>query len=89
MLKLSTIEELRNNNVIQFIECDKSERDKGIDVVRDTETNKYYKISQTPEEIKIEILVRCLNYLRTIGIVVVCFFIIFIINMIYKLSILF
>lgn len=89
MLKISTIEELRNNGVIKFIECDKSERDNGVDVLRDSKTNTYYKISQTLEEVQIEILARCLSYLRTISIVIVSFFIIFILTMIFKLSLLF
>ena len=85
MLKLSTIEELRDNGIIELIECDKNEKETGIDVVRDTKTNKYYKISQTQEEIKIEILARCLKYLYTISIVSVCFLGIFIILMLINL----
>lgn len=89
MLKISTIEELRNNGIVKFIECDKSERDNGVDVLRDTKTNTYYKIPQTLEEVQIEILARCLSYLRTISSILVSFLIIFILTMIFKLSLLF
>ncbi|MGG7057323.1 hypothetical protein ACQPUZ_03420 [Clostridium tertium] len=87
MLKLSIIEELRDKGIIELIECDKSEKDNNIDIVRDIKTNKYYKISQNQEEIKIEILAKCLKYLYSISIVSACFLVIFIIGIILNLAI--
>lgn len=76
MLKLSTIEDLRNSNIITLVECDESEFTADNNVVLDNTNKKYYKIQQTEEEIKIEILTACYKSLKTIKLILIAFSII-------------
>lgn len=73
MLKLSTIEWLRDKGIITLVECDESERETNKNIVRDTETNKWYKISQTEEEVKIELLNACFKSLNIIKYIMIGF----------------
>lgn len=85
MLKLSTIEELRDKGIITLITCDKSEKEIDFNVVRDSSTNTYYKIEQSSEEIKIELLNACFKALSTIKNIMLGFTILFIISLVLAL----
>lgn len=76
-MKLSTIETLVDEKIITLIKCDKSEKDNK-NVVKDKKTGKYYKFEETDEEIKLEILAKCLEYISTIKSIMVGFLTIFI-----------
>ena len=68
-MKLETIEELRNKGVITLIECDESEKVNNKDVVRDTNDGKWYKIEETNEELRLELLARsfkCISIIKNI-----------------------
>ncbi|MBS3200297.1 hypothetical protein [Turicibacter bilis] len=60
------IEALRDEGIISLSECDKNEKEHMKIVVKDSKTNLYYKIEQTEEEIKIELLTACYSYLLSI-----------------------
>ena len=79
MLKLSTIEYLLDEKVITLIRCDEGEKEHNKNVVKNTKSGEYYKIEETDEEIKIEILAKCLEYISTIKSIMVGFLSIFII----------
>lgn len=55
-MKIETIEELRNTGIITLVECNESEKTNNNDVVKDTKKGKWYKIEETYEEIKLELL---------------------------------
>ena len=73
MLKLKTIEELRDRKIVELKECSVEEKEAGIDVVRDKAENKHYKVIQTNEEITIEILNECSKSLNTIKYIMIAF----------------
>lgn len=77
-MKLSTIETLVDEKIITLIKCDKSEKDNNKNVVKDKKTGKYYKFEETDEEIKLEIIAKCLEYISTIKSIMVGFLTIFI-----------
>lgn len=81
MLKISTIEKLKDLDIITLEECDKSEQNDN--VVRDKTLNKYYKILETEGEIKIELLSACLKALTTIKEIMIGFSILFAVYIIY------
>lgn len=78
-MKLSIIESLVDEKIITLIECDKSEKDDNKNVVRDKKNGKYYKFEETEDEIKLEILAKCLEYISTIKSILVGFLSVFII----------
>lgn len=78
-MKLATIESLVDEKIITLIECDKSEKDDNKNVVKDKKNGKYYKFEETEDEIKLEILVKCLEYISTIKSILVGFLSVFII----------
>lgn len=77
-MKLSTIETLVDKKIITLVPCDKLEQDKNKNVVRDKKSGKYYKFEETEEELKLEILAKCLEYISTIKSIMVFFVTIFI-----------
>ena len=79
MLKLSTIESLVDEKIVTLIQCDESEKNHNENVVKNNKSGKYYKFQETEEEIKIEILAKCLEYISTIKSILVGFLSIFII----------
>lgn len=85
MLKLSTIEELRDKEIITLIKCDKSEKEVDCNVVRDSSTSTYYKIEQSNEEIRIELLNACFKALSTIKNIMLGFTTLFIISLVLAL----
>lgn len=85
MLKLETIEELRNKGIITLVKCDKSEKEIDYNVVRDSKTNTYYKIAENQEEIKIELLNACFKSLSIIKNIMLGFTILFLISLVLAL----
>lgn len=77
-MKLSTIETLVDEKIVELIECDKSEKDHNKNVVKDKKTGKYYKFEESEEEIKVEILAKLLQHISTIKSIMVGFASIFI-----------
>ena len=55
-MKLSTIQTLLDNNLITLEECDKSDKETNDNVVKKTEDGKYYKVKETEDEIKMDLL---------------------------------
>lgn len=72
-MKLETIESLRNKGILTLVECDESEKFKNANVVKDTNTGKWYKINETDEELKIELLAKCFQCVSTIKNIMVGF----------------
>lgn len=78
-MKLSSIEILVDENIITLIDCDGSEKENNSNLVKDKKTGKYYKFNETDEEIKLDILAKCLEYISTIKSILTGFITLFII----------
>lgn len=72
-MKLQTIGELRNKNIITLVECNESEKVNNKNVVKHTNDGKWYKIEETDEEIKLELLARSFQCISTIKNIMVGF----------------
>lgn len=72
-MKIETIEELRNTGIITLVECNESEKTNNKDVVKDIKKGKWYKIEETNEEIKLELLLRIFKCISTIKSIMVGF----------------
>lgn len=72
-MKIETIEELRNTGIITLVECNESEKTNNKDVVKDIKIGKWYKIEETNEEIKLELLLRIFKCISTIKSIMVGF----------------
>lgn len=78
-MKLSSVEVLVDEKIITLIDCDESQKANNKNIVKDKKTGKYYKFNETDEEIKLDILAKCLEYISTIKSILTAFITLFII----------
>lgn len=78
-MKLSTIEILVEEKIINLMDCDNLEVKNQKNIVRDKKSGRYYKFEETDEEIKLDILAKCLEYISTIKSILTGFLTVFII----------
>ena len=65
-MKISTIQTLLDEHFITLEECDKSEKETNDNVVKKTEDGKYYKVKETEDEIKMDLLANMAADIKTI-----------------------
>lgn len=77
-MQLSIIELLQEESIITLVECSESQKDNNGSVIKIEKDGKCYMVSETLDEIKLEILVKYLVYISTIKSILVALLVIFI-----------
>lgn len=77
-MKLETVEKLRNKGVITLVQCDESEKVSNKNIVKDTSDGKWYRIEETNEELRLELLARSFQCVSTMKNIMVGFTAVFV-----------
>lgn len=72
-MKLETIEHLSKKGVITLIECDEKEKVNNKNVVKNRVEGKWYKVEESNEDVRLELLARNFKCISTIKNIMVGF----------------